>query len=639
MEIKELTPKSKEIIIQPKTAEGIYLDAFSYTISAGNGNGKRYLYIVSQVESDDPSLDYTPNLIASFMKRELEEGAVGEEPFEKALKKTNELVEDLLKENSGLKLDIGTAFIDKDRMSASKIGKVKLLVNRSIGKERGLAKTDEVFDIFENVTQFNRRHINNKRFSNMISGEIKNGDKFFFFTPSRGLNFKQKQIIASLTKSGQDDFLNDLHKIALPSTHLTGIHFEINKELKKIVENPPPAGKEAELFQNKKKELPIVATEVAKISRSDTLKMTTDKFKDMVMGDDSNNRKWRLIKPRGVSNYFIAAIIVFAAVAGLVLLTRGDSKIKEAVASINEKLRVSESRLLLKQNYEARKFLSEAFAELNVLEENNEKREIAAAAIGLLNRLEKVDASAKPLALVDLTQYPGIEPNGLKNVLAWGGKIFVGDSVKIYALLEDEAKPVEDSSNATLNWLKDNKIIVLAGNIRVTDLEKNKVSEFRRKFGFEAMEMKNYEDNLYFLGSKNIYKITNALISPREELEWLKSGAAAALPGNFVSFDLGSNIYALTDERKLIVMFKGEITETIDLDFDVRPGTELFNLGNEELLVVDKEMKLARVISETGELKVSYNLSEVETIKDAFLDKDSRILYLLSPAKIWQLKI
>ncbi|MBI2029771.1 LytR C-terminal domain-containing protein, partial [Candidatus Gottesmanbacteria bacterium] len=42
-----------------------------WTISP-TSNGKKYLYIVSQIQSNDPSLDYVPNLIATFIKRELE---------------------------------------------------------------------------------------------------------------------------------------------------------------------------------------------------------------------------------------------------------------------------------------------------------------------------------------------------------------------------------------------------------------------------------------------------------------------------------------------------------------------------------------------------------------------------------------
>ena len=86
-------------------------------------------------------------------------------------------------------------------------------------------------------------------------------------------------------------------------------------------------------------------------------------------------------------------------------------------------------------------------------------------------------------------------------------------------------------------------------------------------------------------------------------------------------------------------MFKGEVVKIIDLDFDVRPGAKLINLGGKEFLTVDKKLKLVRIINDAGELKMSYDLSPAETIKDAFFDKESRTLYLLSQTKIWSLKI
>ena len=630
MEIKELKPSSKEIVIGPKDG-GVLSDAFSYEIQnpLRSGNGKRYLYIVSQTQSEDASLDYIPNLVASFIKRELESNLPGqtgnnsqdeEQIFEKALKKSNELVDGLLKDNSGLKLDLGAALINKEKISVSKIGRAKMLVNRP--------KTGETFDVFENVTQFNKSHIYNKRFSNMISGEIKNGDKFFFFVPNNRLNPKQKQITAALVKSSPGAFAESIRKMIAPPAHCCGIYFEINEELKKVAEE-----------KTNDKEAPVVATEVAKISRSDTLKRTTDKFKKMVMGDESDDRKWKLIKPRGVSSYFIVAVIAFFVVTGLIFLTKGNPKFKKELGLINENLKVSESRFLLKQTYEARKFLNEAFAELGLLQENKNKESAYLAAVSLLNRIEKINTSAKPALSVDLTKYQNADLNGLKDVLVAGGKLFINDSAKIYAVQEEELKQIEGTTEITLTLAKDNKIVLYGNGIKIIDLGNNKISELKKKFGFEPVEFKNYEDNLYFLGSKNIYKISNALVKPGQELEWLKSSEAAKIPGNFTAFDLDSSVYALTDERKLVIMFKGGITKTIDLDFDVRGGTELINLGNKELLVVDKEMKLARVISDAAELKVSYDLSDVESIKSVFLDKESRTLYLLSPAKIWSLKI
>ena len=643
MEIKELTPKSKEILIQPKTQEGVFNDAFSYTIQSPNSN-KSYLYIVSQVQSKDSSLDYAPNLIASFIKRELESGngsiAGEKQVFENALKKTNELIEGLVKNNEDIKLDLGVAFLKNEKISVSKIGKAKLLIYRG-GK-------DEIFDVFENITQFSKSHLNNKRFSNIISGEIKRDDKFFFLIPNLRLNLRQKLINASLCKNDREEFAKDLHKIIAPRDNkkdgaketglitCCGIYFEIKEEIKKINQEKPAIKETAPVLPAK--ETQITATEVSKIDKGDIFKKSAGKFKNMILGESSNDKKWSLIKNRNPSGYIAAAAIALLIVAGVVIV-RQNTGLKEELASINEKIRVSESRFLLKQNYEARKILSEAFQELNLLKENREKNQVLLAAVNMLYRMEKVDAEVKPNILLDLASLKNLEPEKFKNVLAGNGKVFINDAEKIYQVEENQLKPVEESGDATLIWIKDSKIISAGANIKIIDLEENKIRGLAKKFSFEPIELKNYEDNLYFLGSKNIYKISNALVNPVEELEWLKPSAGAGIPGNFISFDLDSNIYVLTDERKLITLFKGGVAKSADLDFEVTTAVKLVNLGNNEFMAVDKEQKLARLIDNSGGLKISYDLSNVDEIKDAFFDKESRTLYLLSLTKIWELKL
>ncbi|MEK7579944.1 MAG: hypothetical protein AAB469_02015 [Patescibacteria group bacterium] len=636
MEIKELIPKSKELIIRPQDSS-VFCETFCYEIhnsySTNGANGKKYLYIVSQTQSEDSSSDYIPNLIASFIKREVENNfrsdseSNWEEPVEKSLKKANELIESLLKENNELKLDLGVAYIDKEKVAISKIGKAKLLTYRT--------KTGDVFDVFDNA-QAAKSAGGGKRFSNLISGEIKKDDRFFFFIPNTKLNFKQKLISANLSKNNQNTFSENVKKIITAPAFLAGIHFEIKEELKKVAREPEH--KKNEPLPNQIKEMPIVATEVAKISRSDKLKATTEKFKEMVMGNPENsNRGWRLIKPRGASNYLIVAIIGLAIVGGLVLFSRSNSKFKEALALVNEKIRAGESKLLLKQSYEARKSLAEATSQLNSLEDNKDKEKAQLAALSLLNKIEKINTSAEPTELLS-EQFNG-NLAGMKNILAANSRIFLNDNEKLYLVKENGASPLPESSNIILSWIKENKFAVYGNNIKVIDLETNKVIEIKKKFNFEPVEFKNYEDNLYFIGQKNIYKITNALVSPTGELEWLKSGEAQKIRGNLVSFDLDSTIYALTDQRKLVILFKGEVSKTINLDFDVKSGTEIVKLGEKELMVIDKESKLARVINDSGELVRSYNLSKIDQIKDSFFDKSSRTLYLLSPSQIWSLKI
>lgn len=643
MQVKNLIPKSKEILLQPKSREGVFYDTFSYVIQNpiknSNGNGlvppfasnKKYLYIVSQIQSNNSSLDYIPNLIATFIKRELESGGSPEknDSFESSLKKTNELIEGLFKNNSDIKLNLGVILINKDKISASKLGKAKLFVYQP--------QKEELFDVFENISQFSRLHIDNKRFSSIISGEVKKNDRFFFFVSDPRLNLKQKLIISSLSKT-QDGFLDSFHKIISPEgrknktpVNYSAIHFEIEEEIKSISDpnnNKPKAEKEA----------PITAAEVAKINKNDTIKKTIDKFKEMVIGENSNSdNRWRLVKNRGMNNYFILGFIAFLILAGVIFFTRGDSKLKEEISSINEKIRISESRLLLKQNYEARKYLNEAFNNLNTISEGQQKDETLLAAVSLLNRIEKIDSAVKLNPLADLSSNAGA--GNLKNILVSNSRILANDSEKVYQLKGNELKTMEELGSIALIWIKENKLITYGASIKIIDLENNKISELRKKFNFEPVEFKNYEDNLYFLGSKNIYKISNALVKPSQELEWFKLTEAEKIPGNFVAFDLDSTIYLITTERKLAALFKGELNKLTDLDFDVKPGMELFNLGEKRLLIIDKEMKLARVIDDTDDLKVSYNLSEAGTIKDTFFDKTDSTLYILSPSKVWSLKI
>ena len=253
--------------------------------------------------------------------------------------------------------------------------------------------------------------------------------------------------------------------------------------------------------------------------------------------------------------------------------------------------------------------------------------------------MEKVDPSAKLNSLIDLSSFSNIDSSKFKSILASDEKIFINDFEKVYQLAGNELKTVEESGNIILTWIKENKLITYETNIKIINLGNNKISELRKKFNFEPVEFKNYEDNLYFLGSKNIYKISNALVKLTEELEWLKSIEADKIPGNFIAFDLDSNIYVTTSERKLATLFKGKLEKLTDLDFDIKPGTELFNLGEKRFLIIDKEIKLARIIDDAGDLKVSYDLSDAETIKDVYFDKSDSMLFILSPTKIWSLKI
>ena len=613
MEIKELSTKAKEIVIQPKEKEGIYLDTFSYAI-----NGASRLYIVSQIHSKDPSLDYLPNLIASFIKRELETNSNSspdkDEKFENSLKKANELIEGVVRENKEVKFDVGVALLNNEKISLSKIGKARMLLSRN--------GNGEIFDVFENLTQFNKVKFDNKKFSSIISGEIKDKDRVFFFIPSARLNFKQKHISANLVRENQEKFVESFHKLA-GLVPCSAIHLEIKEELKKIAERKP-----------KTEEQKITATEVSKIDKNDPVKNLASKLKNSIFGGGSKPPSISLGRPKnhGLMTIIIAALAVVVVI--FVVSKLGDGKIKEEMAAVNEKIKLAESRFLLKQNREARRAASDAIAQLTLIKESNDKEELFAAAITVLYRIEKVNASIKPVVAAELA-----ESDKFNNLAAVNGKVLLYDSQKVYELENGQTKEIWEVTGVSFLLAKDAKLAAYDGNIKIINLEDRKILETRKKFNFEPVEMKNYEDNLYFLGSKNIYKISNALVKPIQESEWLKSAAGPKIEGNFVSFVLDSNIYAITDTGKLVTMFKGDVVKTTDLEFEVGPGTELVDFNENRLLAVDRNAKLARLIDIDGNIQESYDLSELDLIKDAYFDKASSTLYLLSSNKVWGLKL
>jgi len=155
MKIKELISKSKEIIIRPLNKENeknMFFDVFSYPIERGDKISK--LYIIAQVQTKDSTLSYMPNLIAGFIKREIESSFRGEinkdNSLEISLRKANDLLRDLNRDRD-IKFDIGVAFISGSRIIISKIGKAKMLLAREKQKSSNLNPDEENYIPQENL--------------------------------------------------------------------------------------------------------------------------------------------------------------------------------------------------------------------------------------------------------------------------------------------------------------------------------------------------------------------------------------------------------------------------------------------------------------------------------------------------------
>ena len=261
-----IKPTAKEIVFRGKPEEG-HVDVFSYNYEGGGQNGLGSLFIVGQVQPATEDTSYMINLVASLAKREYyaQPDIAPKESFSKTLKKINEVLQDFFR-NKDIKVNIGIFTVAGENIFISRLGKFKIILSRD----------NQNIDILNNINLFNKEHIQEKEFSNIISGRIAPQDKIFAFYPGRSIVAREKNIKADLLKLGADDFTEKLGTIRKNNENFlcAGIHISINKHTEPAIIIPPqpkelrsesPQAMLAKISKTTKEKLPIIAQELSNV--------------------------------------------------------------------------------------------------------------------------------------------------------------------------------------------------------------------------------------------------------------------------------------------------------------------------------------------------------------------------------------
>src|SRR3989344_2309932 len=185
MEKVFLKPTPQEIVIRGNSKEG-HTDVFAYDYHEDDGKRKLGgLYMVGNVKQDDaidtenaPDIAYVINLVASLAKREYysRPNISPRDAFSATLKKINDVVEEFFSAKGGsayggkgLKMNIGIFAVAGEQILISKLGKFKIVLGRE----------SRTVDILNNVDLFSKEQVEEKEFSNIVSGKIMAGDKLF----------------------------------------------------------------------------------------------------------------------------------------------------------------------------------------------------------------------------------------------------------------------------------------------------------------------------------------------------------------------------------------------------------------------------------------------------------------------------
>lgn len=217
-----LQPQSQEIIFrspEPNT----YSEVFSYAPGDTREKPLGHLYLIGQVQYGEENMAYVLNLVASLAKREYYAKSLADVPdprqaLDAALKKLNGVLEDFFK-NEGLKLNLGLVAVSQENIFITRLGKFKIF----------LARQGEIVDILNNIALFQKEHVEEKQFMNIISGKIKPGDKIFAFSPTRKTALKEKGLKVSLLNDKQEEFVSTLANFNKKRGDfpLAGLHLEI----------------------------------------------------------------------------------------------------------------------------------------------------------------------------------------------------------------------------------------------------------------------------------------------------------------------------------------------------------------------------------------------------------------------------
>ena len=248
-----LKPTSQEIVTKGNPIDG-HTDVFAYEYyDDEDKRGLGGLFIIGNVKQDaattedenTPNVAYVSNLVASLAKREYysRPEISPRDAFSATLKKINDVVEEFFK-NKSLKINIGIFAVAGEQILISKLGKFKIILGRPARSpgQTGTSGEPRVVDILNNIDLFNKEQVEEKEFSNIISGKIMPGDKLFAFYPNRSITAREKLIKASLLKFDDTQFVEKINSIkeAKPDFDCGALYLSLNNYKELAVKKPKP---------------------------------------------------------------------------------------------------------------------------------------------------------------------------------------------------------------------------------------------------------------------------------------------------------------------------------------------------------------------------------------------------------------
>jgi len=668
-------PTAKEITHKIDEA-GTHFDGFIYEgANLQEKNSLGSLYVIGQVKYGDEDLAYLVNLISSLAKREyytdgMAQSVNAKSSFENTLKKLNEVLEDFFK-NKQFKLTIGLAAIAGENIYISRLGNVKF----------SLARDNNYIDVINNIGLFNRDHIEEKEFSNVISGKLQPQDKLFMYLPLRPMVSREKSLRELFKKEDQATFAGKIDALSKTTANFAccGIHIEMNhvKEIPVAArpsyyttmavnleesEKPAPkshakssrAGESSKAKHSSATIAPATLASVDGVEQSTPITASLDEelpqpriisadmslarrknFVSKLTGSfwGSSRRSSRLVAKhaKNIKLWTGLAIGVAVLVAGYFIFFGTPSPDKALIKQAKADMKIVQDDIAKGDYRGARTLGYSSLAGLTT----GTSQQAQAIRDELASALSAIDKTSdkKPALLAE-----DASVTNLLKILPADGIIYATNTDGgVFAIADGVFKKMGDVATKNSQYLFDGvKLAVVADNALAIFNKLNAKTDSYTLDGFEGTKDATlYEGNMYVLGAGAITKYADIITSEAKPVNWTKD-----VPATAQSITVDGNLYLLTSDGKVETYFKGAKQSEYDLALTPSSDARIFTAKDLPFLYyTDRTARKVMVFDKaSGALMTSYSLDNVGTVSDITIAKDQSIYILSSDSKVWVIR-
>ena len=608
-----LKPTVNEIVLKGNSKEG-HTDVFAYDYYDDDTRRKLGgLYVVGNVKQDDavkepdnaPDIAYVTNLVASLAKREYysRSDISPRDAFSATLKKINDVVEEFFK-NKSLKVNIGIFAIAGEEIMISKLGKFKIILGRPASTPGGESR---VVDILNNIDLFNREQVEEKEFSNIVSGKISAGDKLFAFYPNRMVTAREKVLKADLLKFNTDQFVEKINSVkeAKPDFDCGALYLSLDEHKEVAVAKKPRTAapdKTGVSINLAKAERPGTRlAEASGVARADVELQRVER--------PSQNDE----VPRIISSEFSLARKVNPLLAS-------------TLAAIKMVRGLFNRNVNLKRKFVVLSFVAGVLVVGVVLVKtfvviDPEKRQLNAVIDQIQNNMKLVRTKISQNDFIGARQ---LLVESLSNIYAVG-------------ITNDKTQKTTDEVYEVLDSI-DKAVDVSPSLLEAMPQELNQTIATLSANKDKGVAVTVYENNLYILTNDNILKLSDIdKNSQKEPSAWLKSGD---LPPQSSMLAVDGNIYVMNGSGTLAVFYKGEkVSDTNTFIVSGSGDVLLTSKDSDKLYLVNKTLaRIYELDKESKSLVRTLKVGSSEPFVDAYLLGDSTIIITTKDGRIWKVE-